>query len=95
MTSGYPRPCVDMWNDCLDAVLLDGTCMETKRRRPVLHNCHLQCGRLTIKVEDGDEVVKILDENHKRKTDATSRDMMWRGGTFFYPLVDDVGMLIV
>ena len=87
MTSGHPRPCVDMWNDCWDAVELDGACMERNGGAP--------CYTTVTSSVDGDEVVKILDENHDRKTDATSRDTMWRGGTFFYPLVDDVGMLIV
>ena len=44
----------------------------------------LRCGRLTPTFEDGDEAVKMLDENvDERKKNATSWDEMWRGATCF------------
>ena len=53
-------------------------------------NCHSWCGRLTIKFEDGDEVVKMMDENFDElKKWTTSWDKMYQGAKLFYPLVDE------
>ena len=44
----------------------------------------LRYGRLAPTSEDGDEAVKMLDENvDERKKNATSWDEMWRGATCF------------
>ena len=82
MTSGCLRPCEDVWNDVW---LMEESGGGHIVRTATPHASLLRCGRLTPTFEDGDEAVKMLDENvDERKKNATSWDEMWRGATWLF-----------
>ena len=82
MISGYPPPCKYVWNDLL-RVHGERRMRPYKTRSPPVWSIEKKVRT------DGDEVVKMLDENvNKRKNNATGWDKTCRCGTLFYPLVD-------